>query len=255
MTWPRIAPVAFDDTSRLIPGEYAAQPEHALSDLADDEAGRDNLIRLAGATNARLQAQEELHPAGLSRADMVFGVPYSTIINASFAYTGQGGRFHATSSLRGAWYCALDVATAIAEVAFHRVRMLAEIGRDAENDIPYRQFVADIRGQDFAWLDDGSRRTRACLDPDSYAAGQQLGTWLDDGSRRTRACLDPDSYAAGQQLGTWLRERDMGGVVYPAVRYAGGTNLAVLQPSLVGNVRYGKLIRISIKDGRLVGSA
>ncbi len=229
MTWPRIAPVAFDDTSRLIPGEYAAQPEHALSDLADDEAGRDNLIRLAGATNARLQAQEELHPAGLSRADMVFGVPYSTIINASFAYTGQGGRFHATSSLRGAWYCALDVATAIAEVAFHRVRMLAEIGRDAENDIPYRQFVADIRGQDFAWLDDGSRRTRACLDPDSYAAGQQLGTWL--------------------------RERDMGGVVYPAVRYAGGTNLAVLQPSLVGNVRYGKLIRISIKDGRLVGSA
>ncbi len=227
--WPRIAPVAFDDTSRLIPGQYAAEPEHALSDLADSEAGRDNLIRLAGATNARLQAQEERHPAGLSRADMVFGVPYSKIINASFAYTGQGGRFHAANSVRGAWYCALEVATAIAEVTFHRLRMLAEVGRDAEADIPYRQFVADVHGQDFAWLDDRSKRTRACLDPDSCDAGQQLGRWL--------------------------RERDMGGVEYPAVRDPGRSNLAVLQPALVGNVRYGQLVRLTIHDGRLVDVA
>lgn len=95
----------------------------------------------------------------------------------------------------------MDVSTAIAEVTFHRVRMLAEIGRRDEADIPYRQFVADIHGQDFAWLDDRSRRTRACLDPDSYEAGQTLGTWL--------------------------VEREMGGVIH----------LAVLQPSLVGNVR------------------
>lgn len=223
MSWPRIAPVAFDDTSRLIPGQYASQPEHALADLADDEAGLDSLIRLAGATNARLQAQEERHPHGLSRADMVFGVPYSKIINASFAYTGQGARFH--TSARGAWYCALDVRTAITEVAFHRVRMLAEIGRDAEADIPYRQFLADIHGQDFAWLDDGSQSTRECLDPDSYDAGQRLGQRLRGESR--------------------------GGVVYPAVRDPGGTNLAVFQPSLVGNVRFGELLRITIAGGRL----
>ena len=224
--WPRIAPVAFDDTSRLIPGQYASQPEHALADLADDDAGRDNLIRLAGATNARLQAQEERHPQGLSRADMVFGVPYSKIINASFAYTGQGARFHAATSVRGAWYCALDLRTAIAEVAYHRIRMLAEVGRDTEADIPYRQFVADVHGQDFAWLDDRSKRTRACLDPDSYAAGQALGDQL--------------------------RARAAGGVVYPAVRDPDGTNLAVLQPSLVGNVRYGELVLLSVEDGRLV---
>lgn len=80
---------------------------------------------------------------------MVFGVPYSKIINASFAYTGQGGRFHAANSVRGAWYCALEVATAIAEVTFHRLRMLAEVGRDAEADIPERQFVADVHGAGF----------------------------------------------------------------------------------------------------------
>lgn len=224
MTWPRIAPVAFDDTSRLIPGQYASQPEHALADLTEDEPGLENLVRLAGATNARLQAQEERHPSGLSRVDMVFGVPYSKIINASFAYTGQGARFHAATSARGAWYCALDLRTAIKEVAFHRVRMLAEIGRDGEADIPYRQFLADVHGQDFAWLDDRSRRTRACLDPDSYAAGQRLR----------------DSLPA------------IGGIVYPAVRDAGGTNLAVLQPSLVANVRSGELLHLTIEDGRVV---
>lgn len=224
MTWPRIAPVAVDDTSRLIPGQYASQPEHALADLAEDESGLEALIRLAGATNARLQAQEERHPTGLSRADMVFGVPYSKIINASFAYVGQGARFHSATASRGAWYCALDVSTAIKEVAFHRVRMLAEIGRDGEADIPYRQFLADIHGQDFAWLDDRSKRTRACLDPDSYAAGQALGESM----------------------------RAMGGIVYPAVRDPGGTNVAVFQPSLVANVRYGELFHLTIEGRRLV---
>ena len=43
----------------------------------------------------------------------------------------------------------------------------------------------------------------------------------------------------------------MGGVVHPAVRDPGGTNLAVLQPSLVGNVRAGALYRLTIEDGRL----
>jgi len=225
VTWPRISDVAFDATSRLIPGKYTEQPEHALADLAADEAALNGLIRLAGATNPRLQAQEERHPQGISRAELVFHTPFSKIVNASFAYPGQGARFHSAASGRGAWYCALKVETAIAEVAFHRVRMLAEIGRRDEADIPYRQFVADIHGQDFAWLDDHSRRTRACLDPDSYRAGQDLGAML--------------------------VEREMGGVVYPAVRDPRGTNLAVLQPSLVGNVRAGALYRLTIEDGRL----
>jgi hypothetical protein len=138
-----------------------------------------------------LQAQEERHPQGLSRADMVFGVPYSKIINASFAYTGQGARFHSATSVRGAWYCALDLRTATAEVAYHRIRMLAEIGRDAEADIPYRQFVADVHAQDFAWLDDRSKRTRACLDPDSYAAGQALGEELRERDAAVASSIPP----------------------------------------------------------------
>jgi len=222
--WPRFAAAAFDDTARLIPGSYTELAEHALSDLSDDEDELQSLIVLSAVTNSRLQAQEEQHPGGLGRSDLVFNLPYSKIINGAFAYAGQGARFHSADG-RGAWYCALDVATALAEVAYHRIKQLRETGLDTETDIPYRLFTADVHGQDFAWLDDDTPRTRACLDPDSYAAGQGLGLLLLD--------------------------RSAGGVVYPAVRHPGGTNIAVLQPAIVANVRREALLHVTIEAGRL----
>lgn len=218
--WPRMGPVAHDATSRLIPGRYADTVEPALGRLTDDEDDLRNLIELASATNTRLQAQEERHPAGLGRADVVFGTPYSKFVNAAFTNPGQGARFHGRR--RGAWYCALAVETAIAEVGFHRSVHLAETGV-REEDASYRQFLADVHAQDFAHLDDGSRRSAACLDPDSYVAGQDLADRL--------------------------LARGAGGVLYPAVRHPGGTNLAVLQPAIVANVRPGAAYRLTIRDG------
>lgn len=222
--WPVIGPASFDGTHRLIPGEYAEEGEHVLSLLSSGDRERDDLIRLAGATNARLQAQEETHPSGLSRTDMVFGVPYSRIVNGAFANPGQGARFH-TERGPGAWYCALDLDTCLAEVVHHRVQHLAETGLQSEADIPYREFVADIHAQDFLWLTDDSADTRACLDPDSYVAGQHLA----------RA----------------YRPQAASGVVYPSVRHASGTCLAVWVAPVVGNVRRESLHRISIEDGKL----
>jgi hypothetical protein len=117
------------------------------------------------------------------------------------------------------------VETAIAEVAYHRIRMLGEIGRGDETGVVYRQFLADVHGQDFAWLDDHSRKTRACLAPDDYTAGQRLGEDLLD--------------------------RHAGGIVYPAVRHTGGTNIAVLQAGLVSNVRLGATYTLTIQAGTL----
>ncbi|MFT4008850.1 MAG: RES family NAD+ phosphorylase [Nocardioidaceae bacterium] len=211
--------MAHDATSRLIPDAYADPDESSLQALADTADDLAALNQLAAATNARLQAQEERHPGGLGRADMVFGVPYSKIVNASFAYAGTGARFH--DRRRGAWYCALEVETAIAEVGFHRRVMLAEIGLTSEV-VSYREFLSDIHADDFADLSDGSAKSNRCLDPDSYLAGQALAADL--------------------------LARQAGGVRYPAVRDPGGTNLAVLQPALVAHVRPGAEWQLTV-DG------
>lgn len=224
--WPRLGAVAHDDTARLIPGRHADESEPSLVDLVDtpDELGV--LLRLSGVTDTRLQAQQERHPAALGRADLVFGVPYSKIINAAFSYGGQGARFHPRGP-KGVWYCALGVETSLAEVAHHRVVHLAETGMTDEFDVPYRLFLADIHAQDVALLDDGH--------PSSVA------------------CLTPNSYVEGQALGRRLRSESRGGVRYPSVRHPGGTCLAVLQAPIVSNVRRAATYRLSFRNSSLVG--
>lgn len=221
--WPRIAPIAVDGTSRLIPGAYADAPERVLGELVDTAAEADDLVRIAALTNPRLQAQSGHHPGGLGPADLVFGVPFSKIINGAFSYPGaQGARFHPPTG-RGAWYCTTTVDTAVAEVVHHRVVHLAETGLDTEAGIVFAEFLSDIHAQEFAWLDDDSTATRACLDPDSHEAGQQLGAHL--------------------------RAEGRGGVWYPSVRDPGGTCLAVLQAPIVANVRRGAQYRVTIEHG------
>lgn len=222
--WPRMAASSCDDTHRLIPGHYTEEAEHALSALCDDDDELTLLAQLAAFTNSRIQAQEERHPAGLGREDMTFGLPYSKVVNAAFAYPGEGARFHSASG-KGAWYCALDLDTCIAEVAHHRIRHLSEAGLRDESGIPYRLFVADIHGQDFAHLEDDSPATLACLDPTTYVHGQELG-------RRLSAAA-------------------VGGIVYPSVRQPSGRCIAVLVAPLVANVRREALYHLTIKDGRL----
>jgi hypothetical protein len=219
--WPQFAQVVHDDTFRLIPGEYAEAPEKALAGLVDSDDELNQLIRIAAATNSRLLAQEERPTAGLSRTDLVFGVPYSRIINGAFSYAGEGARFHPPGP-KGAWYCALGTETCVSEVAYHRIRHLRETGAPDEDQIPYRLFLADIHAQDFAKLGDGH--------PSSLA------------------CLDPNSYTASQGLGVQLRSEGRGGVQYPSVRHPGGTCLAVLQAPIVSNVRRGAIYRLTIRD-------
>jgi hypothetical protein len=184
--------------------------------------------RLGGATTRRLHEKQERPASCLSRADLVFGVPFSRIINGAFSYGGEGARFHPPGP-KGAWYCALSVDTCVREVAFHRIRHLREMGAPDENAIPYRLFLADIHAQEFAVLDDGHPASRACLDPNLYGAGQALGAQL--------------------------RSDGRGGVEYPSVRDSGGTCLAVLQAPIVSNVRLGAVYLLTISDFSLVNVA
>ena len=209
--WPPITDVRWDDTHRLIPAVHADTDEPLLAAVAGEESDVPALVALAAATNPRLQAQANALPGGIHQDELVFGVPHWRIVNAAFCHPHPlGSRFNGPD--RGAWYAGRQVETSLAEVAHHRTIDLAEIGR-WELEVEYQDYLADIH----APLHDLRR----------------------PGDRRARACLDPDSYVESQSLAASLLASGSLGVVYPAVRLAGGEAVACFRPAAVANVRAG----------------
>lgn len=194
------------DTHRLIPSCYRPGGESVLALIADDDAHLDDLFDLDHATNERLLAEHDLLP-GIGVHELVFGVPNYRVVNAAFTHAHPlGSRFNGPE--RGAWYAAVAVRTAQAEVAFHRTVALAEIDR-WDDSVTYDDYLADVSAD--------------------------LHDLRSD--RRFAACLAPGSYVAAQSLAERLLHAGALGVVYPSVRHAGGTCVAIFRPALVGNVR------------------
>ncbi len=203
------------DTCRLLPSRFADVEDSVLAPLADNDAHLRDLFDLDNATNARLKTQNGGGAAGINLDELVFGVPNFRIINAAYTYAHpQGSRFN--DSRRGAWYCAFDAETALAEVSFHKTVEYAEINR-FDDSVQYQCMLADFT----ATFHDlrGQPRYEACLAADSYVESQTLAERLIDGGSL--------------------------GVLYPSVRRPGGTNLACFRPALVGNVRKGAVYRLT----------
>jgi RES domain-containing protein len=212
---PRLTALRQQDTWRLIPSRFADLEDSVLAPLAggDDALLRD-LFDLDNATNERLRGESGQLP-GIGMDELVFGVPNFRMINAAFTYARpEGSRFN--DGERGAWYCAFDAETALAEVAFHKTVEYQEIGR-FDDSVSYQALLADF-GAPFHDL-------RAS---DAWAA-----------------CLDPASYLASQKLAAELLELGSMGIIYPSVRRPEGTNLACFRPALVGNVRKGPAYRLT----------
>jgi RES domain-containing protein len=211
---PRLTALRQFDTCRLIPSRFADLEDSVLAPLADDDGMLRDLFDLDNATNDRLRGESGLLP-GIGVDELVFGVPNFRIINAAYTYARpEGSRFN--DGERGAWYCAFEVETALAEVAFHKTVEYQEIGR-FDDSVSYQALLADfsagfhdLRGAD-AWED----------------------------------CLAVDSYVASQALAADLLESGSMGVIYPSVRRPEGTNLACFRPALVGNVRKGDAYRLT----------
>jgi hypothetical protein len=196
------------DTWRLIPSRYPDLLDSVLVPLADDSDQLADLFDIDNATNGRLIGEHDGLP-GIGIDELLFGVPYFRVVNAAFTNPRpEGSRFN--DGDRGAWYCAFDADTALAEIVFHKTVEYQEIDR-FDDSVSYCGWLADFTG-DFHDL----RKA-----PD-FAA-----------------CLDPESYLASQRLAAVLLEAGAVGIVYPSVRHAGGTNLACFRPALVGNVRKG----------------
>ena len=211
---PRLTALRQFDTCRLIPSRFADLEDSVLAPLADDDGMLRDLFDLDNATNDRLRGESGLLP-GIGVDELVFGVPNFRIINAAYTYARpEGSRFN--DGERGAWYCAFEIETALAEVTFHKTVEYQEIGR-FDDSVNYQALLADfsatfhdLRGAD-AW----------------------------------GACLDPESYVGSQALAADLLDAGSMGVIYPSVRRPGGTNLACFRPALVGNVRKGHAYRLT----------
>lgn len=202
------------DTHRLLPSRFADQEDSVLAALSEDRDHLADLFTLDNATNQRLRA-ERGGMAGIGMDELVFGVPNFRIVNAAFTYPRpEGSRFN--TGERGAWYCAFDVQTALAEIVFHKTVEYAEIDYFFDS-VSYQALLADF-----------SAEFHDLRDAPLYAQ-----------------CLDPSSYVASQELAQRLLECGSMGVVYPSVRRQAGTNLACFRPALVGNVRRGPAYRLS----------
>ena len=202
------------DTCRLIPSRFADMEDSVLSPLAEDNEHLRDLFELDNATNERLLAEYGGAP-GIGVDELVFGVPNFRIINAAFTYARpEGSRFN--DGERGAWYCAFDTATALAEIAFHKTVEYQEIDR-FDDSVTYRALLADF--------------TSSFHDLRALAEYQH--------------CLDPASYIHSQQLAGRLLEAGSMGVIFPSVRRIGGVNLACFRPALVGNVRKAGAYRLT----------
>lgn len=216
MPLPPTVDLARRDTIRLISTGRLKEP--VLLAIAANHGALENLAGLESVTNGRLQAQEAGLP-DLDPRELVFGRAGDTFINAAFARTRPGGnRFNDDD--RGAWYCAFEVETSLGEVSYHLTRELEAIGR-FENVTDYAELIADFVGP-FNDLRGADRTVEAALHEDPVIA-----------------------YPAGQALARRLRAEAAGnGIVYPSVRYAGGTCLVAFRPDLVQNLRQGGIWRL-----------
>jgi RES domain-containing protein len=209
---PPVSRVRRHDTHRLIPSKYSIGGSSVLARIADGNNHLADIFDLDNATNDRLLAENQLLP-GIGAHELVFGLPFSSIVNAAFTHANPlGSRFNGPD--RGAWYAAFDLRTAQAEVAFHKTVQLAEVGR-FNDEVTYDDYQADFNGE-FHDLRDAPHFA-PCLAPDSYMESQLLAEHLvTDGSL---------------------------GVVYPSVRRPQGTCIACFRPALVTNIRKGSTFR------------
>ena len=202
---------SFSSTHRLIPSKYSPEGT-VLGELADNEADLHSIIELDGATNSRLAGEAGQLP-GIGIHELIFGVPYSHIVNASFTHASdQGGRFN--DGTRGAWYAGLKIETSCHEVAFHRLEDLREVSWPEEEVSTFDDYEADFTAE-FHDLRGGEPGFRKYLKPAPV----------------------PGCYRDSQRLAHDLLMQGSNGIVFPSVRHRRGTCLACFRPALVYNVR------------------
>lgn len=192
--------VAWEPSYRLI---AARLPRADIFEKIADPGDLEAVLALEALTNPRLVAT--LGPLQrIAPADRVSG-PGAAYVMAPFAYPSDA-RF--SDALRGAYYAARSLATAIAEVTYHRARFAARTPTppmDFDERIVEANVIGDLRDV--------------------------------RGERMDAPIYDPASYAASQAFARSVRDAGGEGIVYRSVRDPHGECLAAFVPRLVRNAR------------------
>ena len=199
---------AFERTVRLVASARLRAP--VLEGIVPADM-LDDLYEIEGATSGRLNGQWR-GTSGLEATEFVYDVPHATFINASFAYSKPSKPCRFSSENRGAWYAALRVETCLAEVKFHIVEELNNIGRFHAR-VEYAEMHASFAGD---YLDLTAANDHECLNP-----RPSIG------------------YPVGNALAEAARARGVNLIVYPSVRDEGGICFAALSPHTVQSVAQG----------------
>lgn len=189
-------------TNRLIPSQY---PPISAFDSVTQPDDLEAVMELEGWTNDRLV---EERVARLPRDQWVYGTKNASVVMATFLHAApSGGRFN--SGELGAWYGALALKTAIAEVA-HHLRREAVYRRRSEMRLTYRLYTARLSGDFFDIR--GLRTAR----PELYATGD---------------------YRASQAFGESVRRAgQVAGIAYDSLRHSGGVNAVTYRPRQILDV-------------------
>lgn len=225
---PSVIPFILDAFHRLIPSRYS-ESGTVLADIVDSEEMLKDIVLLDGATNDRIQGEQQGLP-GISTYELVYGIPNAHIVNAAFTHTNEAGsRFN--DQTRGAWYAADELETSLAEVTYHKARRLGEIvvpglagNRPDEEVSTFDDWLADFRST-FHVLEPADDFFSECLRPEPV----------------------PQCYAASQQVARRLLEMQSSGLVYPSVRRIGSRCLVCFRPALVYNPRRAERLEIRFK--------
>lgn len=225
MTTPGSRVFRWPATHRLIPSLYS-EAGTVLAELAGNEADLHNLIALDGATNDRIQAEQQ-GIIGISTYELVYGIPNAHIVNAAFTHASDSGaRFN--DHTRGAWYAAARQAASLAEVTYHKARRLALIVCPGE---PFGKPSRDVSTYD-DWLADFEAEFHVLEPPSAFAD-----------------CLLPEPvpacYADSQALARSLLNSGSNGLAYPSVRRPGAQCLVCFRPALVYHPRKSERLQIT----------
>jgi len=79
----------------------------------------------------------------LDRSEWLTGLPGATLVMAAFCHPAPGGgRFN--NEALGAWYCATEIETAIAETVYHHTKRLAHSASGFRHVIQMRELISEV---------------------------------------------------------------------------------------------------------------
>lgn len=205
---PPVSKVEWDGAVRII--RSVCPPIDLFEDIADP-ADWALLISAEQKTNPRIMAS--IGNIDLVPPERRVGGNGASYLMASFTHVSPDRSSRFSAGDYGVLYAARRYETALIETIHHHARFMARTAEPPGWTSQFREIILKVDAQ----LHD-----------------------LRGGDEAFGPYLDPDSYAAAQQLAAVLRKSGSDGIVYPSVREAAGECVALLYPDCASNPVQGR---------------